>query len=100
MISRLLALLFLFAFALAPARTSLAVQAQDNAQGPRERYLALTQGWAQQAVFTPAERRAMEEGRKREEIMTNSLNDVLADQVLAKGEPSYKALAALYPGKI
>ncbi|HEX5282504.1 MAG TPA: hypothetical protein VFW30_00150 [Bryocella sp.] len=42
----------------------------------------------------------MAEGRQREGLMANSLDDPLADAVLAKGEPSFAALAALYPGKV
>lgn len=82
------------------AQTSLGSAQQDAAKALKDRYFALTRGWAQEAVFTAAEERAMEEGRKREELMINSMNDALADEVLAKGEPSFAALAALYPGKI
>lgn len=92
---RLLVAMCLTAVTLAPAQTPA-----SGARSMRETYLALTRGWAEQAVFTPAEARAMEEGRKREDAMTNSLTDVLADEVLAKGEPSYASLAALYPGKV
>jgi hypothetical protein len=42
----------------------------------------------------------MKQGRQREGLMANSLDDPLADAVLAKGEPSFAALAALYPGKV
>lgn len=81
----------------------LAAQDGDNrrdTQALQESYLALTRGWAEEAVFTPAEERAMSEGRQRDGLMANSLGDPLADAVLAKGEPSFAALAALYPGKI
>ena len=96
----LLFTLVVTALSLAPAQTAPAPAGQDNAKALKDRYLALTRGWAEEAVFTPAEQRAMEEGRKREQLMTNSLNDALADEVLARGEPSFAALAALYPGKI
>ncbi|MGH9523323.1 MAG: hypothetical protein ACRD3E_12420 [Terriglobales bacterium] len=97
---RALAALFFIALTLAPARVSAQARSENDTKDLRQRYLALTRGWAEQAVFTPTEERAMQEGRTREETMTNSLTDVLGDQVLAKGEPSYAALAALYPGKI
>src|SRR6185312_11917953 len=92
--------LVLAAFTLAPTQTAPNPAGQDDAKALRNKYLALTRGWAEEAVFTPTEERAMEEGRKREHLMTNSLNDALADKVLAQGEPSFAALAALYPGKI
>jgi hypothetical protein len=85
---------------LAAGQTSSNPVPQDDAKVLKEKYLSLTRHWAEEAVLTPAEERAMEEGRKREGLMTNRLNDVLADEVLAKGDPSFAALAALYPGKI
>ena len=42
----------------------------------------------------------MHEGRRHEQVMSDSLKDALAQEVLAKGEPSFAAVAALYPGKI
>ena len=92
--------LVLAALTLAPAQTAPSPAGQNDAKALKDKYLALTRGWAEEAVFTPAEERAMQEGRKREQLMTNSLNDALADKVLAQGEPSFAALAALYPGKI
>ena len=92
--------LVLAAFTLASAQTAPNLPRQNDAKGLKDRYLALTRGWAEEARFTAAEERAMEEGRKREQLMTNSLNDVLADKISAEGEPSFAALAALYPGKV
>ena len=100
MILYLLFTLVLAALTLAPAQTASNPVRQDDAKALKDKYLALTRGWAEEAVFTAAEERAMEEGRKREPLMTSSLNDALADEVLARGEPSFAALAALYPGKI
>ena len=96
---RLLATLFLCAAIASEAQAPKPANNTDS-NSLRERYLALTRGWAEQAVFTPAEQRAMEQGRERESLMASGLDDPLAKEVLAKGEPSYEALAAMYPGKI
>jgi len=77
-----------------------ALPGENAAPVLREKYLALTRGWAEEAVFTAAENRAMQEGRSREAVMTSSLNDSLAREVLQKGEPSFNSLAAFYPGKV
>lgn len=85
------------ALALAPAPRAL----QEDVDAPlRQKYLALTRGWAQQAVLTAAERQAMERGRPRERLMTDGLDDPLAREILSRGEPSFDALAAAYPGKV
>ena len=58
--------LVLAAFTLASAQTAPNLPRQNDAKGLKDRYLALTRGWAEEAQFTAAEERAMEEGRKRE----------------------------------
>ena len=72
----------------------------DAPAAVRERYLAMTRGWARDAVLAPADTLAMERGRRRERAMTDGLDDPLAREILARGEPSFEALAAAYPGKI
>ena len=66
----------------------------------KERYLALTDSWARDIEFTPAEIAAMESGRKWEPLMMKGPDDPLGKRMLAAGEPSYDALASYYPGKI
>ena len=100
MISRQLAILIFAAVLLASAQTPAPAANAGNSKEFRQRYLSLTRGWAEQAVFTDAEVRAMQAGQKREGEMSASLTDVLGNEVLSKGEPSFEALAALYPGKI
>lgn len=85
------------ALALAPAPRAL----QENVDAPlRHKYLALTRGWARQAVLTAAERQAMERGRPHERRMTEGMDDPLAREILASGEPSFEAFASRYPGKV
>jgi hypothetical protein len=75
---------------------------QDPAQSKaiKDRYLALTDGWAKTVEFTPAERAAMEDGKQREDVLMNGPDDPLGKRIKAAGDPSFNALAAIYPGKI
>src|SRR5206468_6446790 len=66
----------------------------------KEKYSAMTDAWVDGIEFTPAEQAAMRDGKKREAIMWTGSDDPLANQVIAAGEPSFDAMAALYPGKI
>ncbi len=66
----------------------------------KDKYLAMTDGWVKAATFTAAERAAMEAGRRWEAAMTAGPDDPLAKKILAAGEPSFEALARIYPGKI
>jgi hypothetical protein len=85
---------------------ALAVGGQTNLQDPtaaaaiKEGYLALVDSWARVAEFTPAEMAAMEAGKKWEPLMMQGPDDPLGKRILAAGEPSFDALASLYPGKI
>jgi hypothetical protein len=66
----------------------------------KDRYLALTSGWAEGVQFTAAERAAMEHGRQYEKEMMEGLDDPLAKRVLALGEPSWETVARFYPAKL
>ena len=48
----------------------------------------------------PAESAAMEAGKKMEPLLMQGPDDPLGKKALATGEPSFDALASLYPGKI
>lgn len=79
----------------APGRTQ-----EDVSAALRQKYLALTRGWARDAVLSPSEARAVDAGRQRERLMTEGLDDPLAQEILGRGEPSFDALASAYPGKV
>ena len=66
----------------------------------KDRYVALTESWLEGIEYTPRELAAMRDGKEHEAEMTQGPDDPLAKRILASGEPSYKALAAAYPGKI
>src|SRR5688572_22558409 len=70
------------------------------ATSARDKFLALTHGWAKEAVLKPSEKEAMERGRQWEGLMTTGLDDPLAKKILAAGEPSFAALDSYYPGKV
>ena len=74
----------------------------DPAKGRlfKQRYVDLTGSWAKGIEFTPEETAAMQAGKKLEDLMTKGPDDPLAKRILAAGEPSWNALAAIYPGKI
>ncbi|MBI1791302.1 MAG: hypothetical protein HYR60_27560 [Acidobacteria bacterium] len=78
----------------------LCLCAAASAQDLKKNYLDLTEGWAREAVFTKSEQEAMERGRQWETLLTEGLDDPVARKGLAAGEPSFEALAALYPGKV
>ena len=71
-----------------------------KARALKAKYVQLTDSWIKGIEFTPAEEQAMRSGKQWEPLMTKGPDDPLAKKVLAAGEPSYEALAALYPGKI
>ncbi|HEY3132481.1 MAG TPA: hypothetical protein VGL91_23715 [Acidobacteriota bacterium] len=73
---------------------------QAQATALKQKYLAVTDGWADEAVFTAQERRAMEEGRRWEELMMTGKDDPVSQKILQAGEASYGALISYYPGKI
>ena len=72
----------------------------SQARSLKDRYIALADAWAKDVVFTPEEEKAMQEGKAREELMIKGPDDPLGKQIRAAGEPSFSALAAVYPGKI
>jgi hypothetical protein len=83
------------AIAAAPGRSQ-----EINTAPLRQKYVALTRGWAADAVLRPDERSAMERGRERDRTMMEGLDDPLGQAILRRGEPSFDALAAAYPGKV
>ena len=66
----------------------------------KDKFAAMTDAWADDIEFTAQEQAAMRAGRKWESLMWTGPDDPLANRVLAAGEPSFEAMAALYPGKI
>src|SRR5690349_5414356 len=66
----------------------------------KDRFAVTTDAWADGIEFTPEEQAAMRAGKKSESLMWTGPDDPLAARVLAAGEPSFDAMAALYPGKI
>jgi hypothetical protein len=76
------------------------IRDEKSATEIKQRFVALTDGWAKEAVFTKSEQEAMQRGRQWETLMTTGLDDPLARKILDAGEPSYDALAGYYPGKI
>jgi hypothetical protein len=88
------------AFVAGSAERAPIIRDAAEARAFRARYLALTDSWAKGIVFTPEEERAMREGKAREEIMDKGPDDPLGKKIRAAGEPSFAALAAVYPGKI
>jgi hypothetical protein len=76
------------------------IRDEKAATAIKQRFVALTDGWAKEAIFTQTEKEAMQRGRQVETLMTTGLDDPLARRILEAGEPSYDALAGSYPGKI
>lgn len=66
----------------------------------KQKFVALTDSWVRDVEFTKAEISAMEAGKQWEPMMKDGPDDPLGRKVLAAGEPSFDALASLYPGKI
>src|SRR4051812_11578282 len=66
----------------------------------RNRYVDLVKSWAKDVQFTKGEESAMRAGKGVEELMTRGPDDPLARRIIAATEPSWDALAAVYPGKI
>ena len=85
--------------ALAADRNTI-VQDPAVSKAIKERYVALVDSWVRGIEYTPAEAAAMEAGKKIEPQLMNGPDDPIAKKILAAGEPSFDALAAVYPGKI
>ncbi len=66
----------------------------------RHKFVKMTKGWAEEAVLSQSERRAMQDGRRYEDLMWEGLDDPLAKKALAAGEPSFQSMSAYYPGKV
>lgn len=82
------------------ARPNDIITDEAEADGVKQKFLATTNGWFNEAVLKPSEKEAMQTGRAWEDLMTNGLDDPLAKKILAAGEPSYDALTSYYPGKV
>src|SRR2546421_10778308 len=93
-------LLFLFLGCAIAADRNTIIPDPAVSRAFKERYVKLTDSWAQGIEFTPAETAAMQAGKKWEEQMMAGPGDPLAKGILAAGEPSFDALAADYPGPI
>src|SRR5437868_4216216 len=83
-----------------PAAERPIIKDAAEARAFRNRYLALTDGWAKETVFTTQEIKAMQDGKSRDELLDKGPDDPLGKQIRQAGEPSYEALSAVYPGKI
>jgi hypothetical protein len=79
---------------------STIVQDPAVSKAIKERYVALVDSWVRGIEYTPAEAAAMEAGKKIEPQLMIGPDDPIGNQILAAGEPSFAALAAVYPGKI
>lgn len=66
----------------------------------KNKYIAMTDSWADGIEFTPEELAAMRAGKKWEALMWTGPDDPLANRIIAAGEPSFEAMASYYPGKI
>ncbi|HJZ99852.1 MAG TPA: hypothetical protein VKE70_25260 [Candidatus Solibacter sp.] len=85
--------------ALAADRNTI-VQDPAVSKAIKEKYVALVDSWVRGIEYTPAEAAAMEAGKKLEPVLMAGPDDPVAKKILAAGEPSFDALAAVYPGKI
>ena len=85
--------------ALAADRNTI-VQDPAVSKAIKERYVALVDSWVRGIEYTPAEAAAMDAGRKIEPQLMNGPDDPIGKKILAAGEPSFDALASVYPGKI
>src|SRR5207248_3716846 len=92
--------LVLLSLSLHAADRNTVVQDPAVSKAIKDRYVALTDSWVRDIQYTPAESAAMEAGKAVEPLLMNGPDDPLAKRVLAAGEPSFDALAALYPGRI
>src|SRR2546425_1579865 len=99
----LAALILVFPFRVSPAsslRREGIISDQVQATALKQKYLQVTDGWANDAVFTAAEETAMEEGKRWENLMMAGKDDPIFERILQAGEASYNALISYYPGKI
>src|SRR4051812_18515145 len=92
--------MFLLQACPAAAEHSTIITNAAEARAFRTRYVELTDSWAKDIVFTPDEERLMREGKAREELLEKGPDDPLGKEIRAAGEPSFQALARVYPGKI
>lgn len=97
---RTFAPLFLFLGCVFGADRNTVIQDPAASAAFKQKFVALTDSWARDVEFTPAELAAMEAGKQWEPLMKEGPDDPLGRKVLAAGEPSFDALASLYPGKI
>src|SRR5690242_19705305 len=84
----------------AAADRNTIVQDPAVSRAIKDRYVALVDSWVRGIEYTPAEAAAMEAGKKIEPLLMQGPDDPVAKKILAAGEPSFDALAAVYPGKI
>src|SRR6267143_2753936 len=78
-------------FAVAADRNTI-IQDPVVSRAFKDRFVALTDSWAQGIEFAPAEVAAMEAGKKWEALMMQGPDDPLVKKIIAAGEPSYEAL--------
>src|SRR5437660_1337252 len=97
---RLLACLAVLSVISPAADRNTIVQDPAVSKAIKDRYVALTDSWVRDIQYTAAESAAMEAGKAVELLLMNGPDDPLAKRVLAAGEPSFDALAALSPGRI
>ena len=93
------ALVFLLGSVFGADRNTV-IQDPAAAAAFKQKFLSLTDSWAREVEFTKTELSAMEAGRQWEPLMNDGPGDPLGRRILAAGEPSFDALASLYPGKI
>jgi hypothetical protein len=97
---RLFAPLFFLLGCVFGADRNTVIQDPAAAAAFKQKFLALTDSWVRDVEFTKAELAAMEAGKQWEPLLEAGPDDPLGRKVLAAGEPSFDALASLYPGKI
>ncbi len=96
-------LIFFSPFRISPTSTFREdgiINDQAQAIAFKQRYLTVTDAWADEAVFTAGEQRAMEQGQHWENLMMTGKDDPVAQKIIRAGEPAYNALTSYYPGKI
>src|SRR5690348_15737020 len=93
-------LLLAFLACASAADRNTIVQDPAVSKAIKERYVALVDSWVRGIEYTTAEAAAMDAGRKIEPQLMNGPDDPIGKKILAAGEPSFDALASVYPGKI
>lgn len=71
-----------------------------RAKAYKQRYVDLTDSWANDIEFTKEEQAAMDAGKPLTETLLKGPADPIAKRILDAGEPSWASVSALYPGKI